>query len=140
MSDELMKLAERVEQAAKEGQGNYIITAFVVMHPEPPSGYQPRGYPAFSPIWDAWCKTNCAIRNYVRHGAYLDAAMLLIPDDMRDEIEITTIYRVARVGINLNHGPDDGPYYGENVCNSIPLAITAAALKARALSAKGESL
>lgn len=66
------------------------------------------------------------------YTASLDAAMTLVPDDMRDEIEITTLYQVARVGINLNHAPDDCPYYGSNQCNSIPLALCAAALRARA--------
>ena len=61
----------------------------------------------------------------------IDAALTLVPEHMRDEIEITTLYQVARVGINLNHGPDDGPYYASNESNSIPLALCAAALKAR---------
>lgn len=63
----------------------------------------------------------------------IDAALSLVPDDMRDEIEIVTLHQVARVVINLNHGPDDGPYYGSSEVNSIPLAICAAALKARGL-------
>lgn len=66
-------------------------------------------------------------KNYT---ASIDAAMTLIPKDMADEIEIVTIYQIARVSINLNHGPDSGPFYGANVCNSIPLAICAAALLA----------
>lgn len=65
------------------------------------------------------------------YTASIDAAMTLIPDEMRDEIEITTLHQVARVGINLNHAPDDGPYYGSHECNSIPLAICIAALLAR---------
>jgi hypothetical protein len=65
------------------------------------------------------------------YTASLDAAMTLIPDDMRDEIEITTLYQVARVTINMNHGPDGSPFYGSNKCNSIPLALCAAALRAR---------
>lgn len=67
-----------------------------------------------------------------RYTASIDAALTLVPYGMRDEIEITTLYQVARVGINLNHGPDDGPHYGSNECNSIPLAICAAALRALA--------
>lgn len=66
------------------------------------------------------------------YTASIDAAMTLVHADMRDEIEITTLYRVARVTINMNHGADGYPFYGENACNSIPLAICAAALKARA--------
>ncbi len=62
----------------------------------------------------------------------IDAAMALIPADMRDELEISTLYQHARVSINLNHGTDGCPFYGSNACNSIPLAITAAALRARA--------
>ncbi len=63
------------------------------------------------------------------YTASIDAALTLVPEGMRDEIEITTLYQVARVAINLNHGPDDGPYYGSNARNSIPLAICAAALR-----------
>jgi hypothetical protein len=62
----------------------------------------------------------------------IDAALALVPEDMRDEIEITTLYQVARVTINMNHGDDGCPFYGSNKCNSIPLAICSAALKARA--------
>jgi hypothetical protein len=60
----------------------------------------------------------------------IDDAISIVPEDMRDEIEITTLYRVARVTINMNHGPDGSPFYGENVCNSIPLAICDAAMRA----------
>lgn len=62
----------------------------------------------------------------------IDAAMSLVPEGM-EELEIATIYGVARVGINLNHGPDDGPYYGESLSGDIALAICHAALKARGL-------
>jgi hypothetical protein len=61
----------------------------------------------------------------------IDAAMTLVPEEMRDEIEIVTLYRVARVTINMNHTPDSGPFYGSNEANSIPLALCAAALRAR---------
>lgn len=69
-----------------------------------------------------------------RYTASIDAAMSLVPADMRDEIEITTLYLVARVTINMNHGSDGCPFYGSNESNSIPLAICAAALRARAIS------
>lgn len=69
-----------------------------------------------------------------RFTASIDAALTLVPEGMRDEIEITTLYQIARVTINMNHGPDGGPFYGSNVCNSISLAICAAALRARAAS------
>lgn len=60
----------------------------------------------------------------------IDDAISIVPEDMRDEIEITTLYRVARVTINMNHGSDGCPFYGENACNSIPLAICDAAMRA----------
>ena len=69
----------------------------------------------------------------------IDAALTLVPSEMRDEIEITTLYQVARVGINLNHGPQDGPYYGSNQCNSIPLALCAAALRARSAETREDA-
>lgn len=62
--------------------------------------------------------------------ASIDAAMSLVPEGMRDEIEITTLYLVARVTINMNHGPDGSPFYGSNDSNSIPLALCAASLRA----------
>jgi len=64
--------------------------------------------------------------------AHHDAALMLVPEDMRDEMETTTLYQVARVTINMNHGDDGSPYYGENDCNYVPLAIVDAALRARA--------
>lgn len=70
--------------------------------------------------------------NTPAYTASIDAALTLVSEEMRDEIEITTLYQVARVGINLNHGPDDGPFYGSNDSNSIPLALCAASLRAHA--------
>lgn len=63
--------------------------------------------------------------------AFVDAALMLVPEGMRDEIAITTLYQVARVEINMNHGPDGSPFYGSNVCNLIAMAIVSAAFKAR---------
>lgn len=95
----------------------------------------------FLKAWRAtWGDANCSITQcpefrefgaFINVGAWTDAALLMLPEEMRDEIEISTLYRVAHVGINLNHSPDDGPYYGSNKCNSIPLALCAAALRAR---------
>jgi hypothetical protein len=56
--------------------------------------------------------------------AHLAAAMMLVPEGC--EWELTTLYGVARVGINLNHGPDDGPSYGESLMNSPAHALIAA--------------
>ncbi len=74
-----------------------------------------------------WAGVRIRVLDYT---ASIDAAMTLVPEDMRDEIEITTLYCVARVTINMNHGPDGSPFYGSNESNSIPLAICAAALRA----------
>lgn len=63
---------------------------------------------------------------------FTDAALMLVPVGMHDEIEITTLYLVARVTINMNHGPDGSPFYGSNECNSLPLALADAALRAHA--------
>ncbi len=46
------------------------------------------------------------------------------------EYEITTIYGVARVALNLNHGDQSGPYYGHNDCGNVALALCAAILRA----------
>lgn len=63
--------------------------------------------------------------------AYVDAALMLVPDEMRDEMEIITLYCIARATINMNHGPDGCPFYGENHCNIVSMAIASAALKAK---------
>ena len=47
---------------------------------------------------------------------------------------VVMVAEVARVSINLNHGDDGSPFYGENICNNLPLAICDAALRARAAS------
>lgn len=65
------------------------------------------------------------------YTASIDTALTLVPEEMRDEISITTLHCVARVAINLNHAPDDGPYYGSSEYNSIPIALCIAALRAR---------
>lgn len=46
------------------------------------------------------------------------------------EYEITTIYGVARVALNLNHGEQSGPLYGHNDCGNVALALCAAILRA----------
>ncbi len=67
-----------------------------------------------------------------KYTGSIDDALTLVPAGMGDEIEITTLYLVARVGVNLNHGNDGSPFYGSSEVNSIPLALCAAALRARA--------
>lgn len=124
--------AEQAEHATSDEAGVFILKALEMIYPKPESDYSPRRTPMFSPDFDAWAKVDAKVRNHVQFGAFFDAAMLLIPEEMRDEIEITTLYQVARVTINMNHGDDGCPFYGSNLCNSIPLAITCAALRARA--------
>ncbi len=60
--------------------------------------------------------------------AFLAAAMMLVDEDMR-EMEMTTLYGVARVGIHLNHSPA----YGSDDCGSLPLALLSAIAQARGL-------
>lgn len=60
----------------------------------------------------------------------LDAALALADRVLPgQEYEITTLYNVARVTLNMNHGDEGGPYYGSNDCCNVPLAICAAVLK-----------
>jgi len=125
MADDLLSLAKRCEKAAEPDR--HLDRLCAVASGEYIEG---RGRPgmlakAGEPhIFGFGCPA---------YTASIDAAMSLIPEEMRDEIEITTLYRAARVTINMNHGTDGGPFYGSNECNSIPLAICAAALKARAV-------
>ena len=57
----------------------------------------------------------------------LDAAMMLLPDT---EFDMTNLYGVARVHVEM--GNRYGGHYGSNECGSLPLAFTAAALRALA--------
>lgn len=62
----------------------------------------------------------------------LDAALALAERVLPgQEYEITTVYNVARVALNMNHGCDGGPFYGSNDCCNVPLAICAAILRAK---------
>lgn len=62
-------------------------------------------------------------------GAFVDAALTLVPEGM--EFEITTLYGPARVamGLNVNHA---GPWYSERLDGNIALALVTAAIRARA--------
>lgn len=64
-----------------------------------------------------------------KYTASIDAALTLLGPN--PEYEITTLYGVARVGINLNHGDDGSPFYGERLDGNVPIALCTAALKAR---------
>jgi len=63
----------------------------------------------------------------------LDAALALAERVLgRDqEYEITTLYNIARVTLNMNHDDVSGPFYGSNECCVVPLAICAATLRAK---------
>lgn len=121
----LLELADACEKAGPDEQRELLEKAHKEIHGDEP--------------W--WCQCYADdielrhsarwFRNKIEAEAYLDAAMMLVPEAMRDEIEIKTLYRIARVALNLNHGPDGGPFYGSNECNSIPLALLAAILRAR---------
>lgn len=61
----------------------------------------------------------------------LDAALALAERVLPgQEYEITTLYGVARVALNLNHGDQPGPHYGHNDCGNVALALCAAILRA----------
>jgi hypothetical protein len=62
----------------------------------------------------------------------LDAALALAERFWPgQEYEITTLYGVARVTLNMNHGDQAGPHYGHNDCGHVPSAICAAILRAQ---------
>ena len=63
----------------------------------------------------------------------LDAALALADRVLGtdQEYEITTLYNIARVTLNMNHGDESGPFYGSNDCCVVPLAICAATLRAK---------
>lgn len=125
----LLALAERVEKAADDdGVSSFIITALVIVNPEPPSGYKPRGYPAFSPEWEKWCSLNSRVRNLVQYKAFLEAAMTLVPEGAYPTIDFVTkrVWLRDQKGFDLAFSPAHG------FAATVPLSICAAALRARA--------
>lgn len=64
--------------------------------------------------------------------ASIDATLTLAPGA---EIELTNLYDVARATIHT--GSDYGPFYGSHECNSLPIALCIASLKA--LQARGDA-
>lgn len=63
-----------------------------------------------------------------RFTTSMDAAASLIPEGA--EWDLTTLYGVARVAVGLNM--DVGPHYASHKGGLLPMAICAAALRARA--------
>jgi hypothetical protein len=126
---DLYALADRARQASPEGEEQSII---------------------LDAAWELLAQHSAGFRTYARTycpnfdtnagrfgaaldaRAYVSAALMLVPEGMRDEWDLSTLYHVARVSLNLNHGPEESPYYGENVCNCVSMAIADAALRAHA--------
>jgi len=91
-------------------------------------------------VWEAIhgeCETHRDVEFWLPFAAMLDAEAwtsaveMLVPE--ASEWELTTMYGIARATVDLNHGPDSGPSYGENACGSPALALAIACLKARGL-------
>lgn len=67
-----------------------------------------------------------------RYTTSIDAAIAMANRVLPgQEYEIATIYNIARVALNVNHGSAPGPFYGSNGCCNVPLAICAAILRAK---------
>jgi hypothetical protein len=66
--------------------------------------------------------------------ASLDAAMTLLSDG--SEYDLTNLYGVARAHVDMAN--EYGGHHGSNECGSMPLAVCAAALRARAASEGGQ--
>lgn len=124
MQDDLTNLIARVEAGTAEQQADLLWKAFEVFFPRPAGAVIPS-------VWRAWMLRDDRFNAMIAAEAFVDAALMMVPEGMRDEIEITTLYCVARATINMNHGPDSGPFYGTNHCNVISLALAAAILRAR---------
>lgn len=75
----LLLLAEKCEEACKDEETLFLAVAKSVF-PKPPSDYQPRREPCFSPEFDIWAKRDARIGNLISRGAYLDAVMLILPE------------------------------------------------------------
>lgn len=129
---ELTDLIARIEAASADEQGAELVNAWSALN-STPNGWHGNnhGIGATPDEFMVWAHSRNAFLSMTDVYAFESAALTLVPSNMRDEMQITTIYCVARVEINMNHGDDASPFYGENACNVMSMAIAAAALKAR---------
>lgn len=65
---------------------------------------------------------------WIEAGAFIDAALTLVPEGM--EFDITNIYGAARVAMGLNAG-EEGPWYADRADGNLALTICIAALRTR---------
>jgi len=105
---------------------------------EPPSGFNPKafgqGKPFFSPAWDKWIEANSRFTTLLDAEAYLDAAMMLVPEGWTYVIDTATPDGQADVGLwNPGGYCTVGAFCGEEPCrHKIPaIALATAALKAK---------
>lgn len=82
-----------------------------------------------SPEYEAWCEFIATFNALLAIGtpeACVGAAMMLLDDG--NEFEMTNLYNIARVTINMNC--ESGPQYGDNPCAVLSLALAAAIMEA----------
>lgn len=139
---ELLKLAEECEKAA--GFSGQLDARIAVALRIPPD-YSPTWLRDNFPTWGARSDGRVEVvhadgRGGVhwapkRYTASIDAALTLVPDGM--EYSISTLYGLADAEVGLNCSAEDGPWRSRRLDADVPLALCAAALKARA-RAEGE--
>lgn len=147
MQTDLNELVERITQASgADPEINKAIASFLGMclHPRKTySGCQDdTGYDCDDCGADSWgnrSKDGFNRRLYDPVPAYtasIDAVRTLI--DPADEIEITTLYGVARATVGLNRDHQTAwPGYGEHLGGDWCLALLIAALRARMEAERG---
>ena len=131
--DTLVELAERCEKATAEETGAILREAFEAIH-----GPKPDRILGGSPQLDAWLKLFNPFSALLRAGGFLDAAMTLVPEGMRENryyLAIEQVWHEATGWEARFDTPADECGRGDTILAKAAtpaLALCAAALKALA--------
>lgn len=132
-----------IEQASPDVREVLELAFFAVFGPKPPSEYDGRAWtrnePDFSPAWEAWVKADVRFKRMLDAEAYLDAAMMLVPEGWLTRIvsfaegnDSTSVY--WRCGLRTWDRDDDGVVHPRGyicVSDTPALAIAASSLRAK---------
>lgn len=125
----LLALAERVEGLDGLDIELFKAAFYSAYGPPPDAKYNPRGWkvgePDFCPEWKAYIARKCRFINFVDREAYLDAAMMLVPDGWQMS-RIVWINDVIESSMHCGFASSTGR------SKAAALALTAAALRAHA--------
>lgn len=133
MTDPITSLIEKLEGAEVGSRELDGAVWYAVHEPDVEHGFLHVEQTEQGPMEVLTCELGSKFADCV--GSYttsLDAALALAERFWPgQEYEITTLYGVARVTLNMNHGDQAGPHYGHNDRGHAPSAICAAILRAQ---------